>query len=135
MKYPRLPAEDNLSRKLTDEQIEEIQKKYSRVTKKMTSTAAMNTLAQQYGVSYATIYYWVKEKYRKWKRKRNVDYWNEMKTKDYEKWYKHKKAEINRRKNRMIRNPKLKLWHETVSAKNEKRCKRKTIHGKKIPRS
>ena len=132
MKYPKLEDEDNLSKKLTSEQIRDIQTEFTRLKGWGTPTEVRKIIAKRYKVSYSTIYYWTNEKYRNEKRKENSTYWSKIKETDYEKWYKHKKDELVRRKNRMSRNPKLKLWHEVVSAKNEKRSKRKTIKGKGI---
>jgi hypothetical protein len=132
MKYPRLEDKDNLSKKLTDKQIEEIQIEFKNSTGHGSPTSIRNRLAMKYKVSYATIYYWTNSNYRTQKRKENIEYWNMVKKTDYERWYKHKKDELIRRKNRMERNPKLKLWHEVISAKNEKRVKRKTVKGRKI---
>lgn len=132
MKYPRLKDRNNLSRKLTDKQIEEIQTKFENYIDNGSATLIRKRLAMEYNVTYSTIYYWTNPKYREQKRKENNEYWNMVKKTDYERWYKHKKDEINRRRNRMQRNPDLKLWHEVTSAKNEKRTKRKTVKGKKI---
>jgi len=134
MKYPKLPDELNLSKKLTSEDIVEIREKYFQYIQnpRLTQTFIINNLAKEYKVSYSTIYYWVKDKYRKEKREKDNKYWNNIKKINYEKWYSHKKDELIRRRNRMNRNPELKLWHEVTSAKNEKRIKRKTVHKKKL---
>ena len=134
MKYPRLKDKDNLSKKLTDTEITQLQRDFQTelANNVLSATAIRDKLSHHYHVSYATVYYWTNDKYREKKRKANVDYWTEMKTKDYDKWYRHKKQEINNRKNRMERNPDLKLWHATISAKNEKRSKRHTVNGKPL---
>lgn len=134
MKYPRLKDEDNLAKKLTTEDVTQIQEQYNMLiqTSKLSKTNIRNMLAQQYKVSYATIYYWTNDSYRTEKRKHDNTYWTEMKNKDYDKWHQHKVREIQLRKERMKRNPDLKLWHEVTSAKNEKRVKRKTVKGKTL---
>ena len=132
MKYPRLKDKDNLSRKLTDEDIKHIQEDFQQNFGKYSPTSIRNKLAQQYHVSYATIYYWTNDKFREEKRKKDNPYWSQLKDKDYQKWHDHKVQEINRRRNRMLRNPDLKLWNEVISAKNEKRVKRKTVRKKPL---
>jgi hypothetical protein len=133
MKYPRLPDELNLSKKLTSEQIQDLNNDFNNLSSKFKSKRLLlNFLAKKYSVSYHTVYYWTNEKYRNEKRKKNSEYWNKMKTLDYDKWYRHKKQEIARRRNRMDRNPDLKTWHNVVSAKNDKRSKRKTMKGRRL---
>ena len=131
MKYPRLKDKDNLSRKLTDKQIAEIQHAFEKMIKTYKSMHAVREiLTKRYKVSYSTVYYWTDSRYRKDKRAKNTEYWNKTKFTDPEKWYAHKKGELLNRRKRMERNPKLKLWHEVVGAKNEKRVKRRTVKGK-----
>ncbi len=132
MEYPKLKDVDNLSRKLTDEEIAEIQNLFAVLSVDSSKTSVRNMLARKYNVSYFTIYYWTNAEYRKMKREQNNKYWSEVKNTDYERWYEHKKQEIGRRRNRMLRNPELKVWNEVVSAKNEKRHKRVTVKGKKL---
>ena len=133
MKYPRLPDADNLSRKLSQQHVDEIQQTYQQqLSQGYTPTSIRNRLAQHYNVSYATIYYWTSDKYRQEKRSKNNAYWSEIKTRDHQKWLQHKTQEIQRRKKRMERNPQLKLWHEVVGAHNEKRVQRKTVKGKPL---
>ena len=133
MKYPKLKDKDNLSRKLTDEDIKNIRKFFEREIKRgYVATSIRNRLAQEYKVSYATIFYWTNDKHREQKREKDNKYWGKMKEVNPEKWYLHKKQEIARRRNRMIRNPELKLWNEVVSAKNDKRINRKTVKGKPL---
>lgn len=132
MKYPRLKDKDNLSRKLTDSDIQHIRADFQQNITKSSATSIRNRLAQQYHVTYFTIYYWTNDKYREQKRGKNNLYWTQVKEKDYERWYEHKKQELTNRHNRMERNPDLKLWHEVIGAKNEKRAKRKTVKGKSL---
>ena len=133
MKYPRLKDKDNLAKKLSEKHIEELQETYqSEIQKGYSPTSIRNKLAQHYNVSYSTIYYWTSDNYRKEKRIKNSQYWTNMKSIDYDKWLEHKTKEIDRRRKRMKRNPELKLWHEVISAKNEKRVKRKTVKGKDL---
>lgn len=133
MKYPRLKDKDNLSRKLLDKDIQNIREFFNQQLKEgHTATSIRNLLARKYKVSYTTIFYWSNDKHRQEKRKKDNVYWGNMEKVDPEKWYLHKKQEIARRRNRMVRNPELKTWNEVVSAKNEKRYKRKTVKGKAL---
>ena len=133
MKYPRLQDKDNLSRKLSDTDIQHIQESFQQdLSHGYTATGSRNKLAQQYHVTYSTIYYWTNDNFRQAKRKKDNAYWSQQKIRDPDNWYVHKKQEITRRKARMQRNPDLKLWHAVVTAKNEKRCTRKTLKGKPL---
>lgn len=132
MKYPKLKDTQNLSKKLTDSEITEIQEFFKKRSNTVSATSVRRFLADKYKVSYTTIYYWTNDKHRQEKRKKNSEYWSKIKLTDYPRWYEHKKAEITRRKNRMSRNPDLKTWNEVISAKNEKRTKRKTVKGKNL---
>jgi hypothetical protein len=130
MKYPRLPPHLDLRRKLMPEDIERMQKEFEELRKNMSDRQAMLILAEKYNVSLSTVYYWVKPEYREWKRKMNALNYN--KHLDPEGYVKHRAREIVNRAERMKRYPPLKLYHMVMSAKHEKRCKRKTVYGMPI---
>ena len=96
MKYPRLKDKDNLSKKLTDTEITQLQRDFQTelANNVLSATTIRDKLSHHYHVSYATVYYWTNDKYREKKRKENVDYWTEMKTKDYDKWFQHKNRKL-----------------------------------------
>ncbi|MEM2259970.1 MAG: hypothetical protein QXR88_01725 [Candidatus Pacearchaeota archaeon] len=124
-KYPKLPPELDKRRKLMPEDIKEIRRLFNELITHMTERQAILKLAEEYGVSYATIYYWTHDKYRKEKRKKNVL----TKAKWWEKHGRDLKKEVELRKERWERFPQQKIWHFLISTKNEKRCKRHTFYG------
>jgi len=127
MKYPRLPPELDLRRKLMPEDIDEIREKHARLKAEgLTDRQTCITLARMYGVSPFTIYYWTHNEFREYKRRQNALAHSKLDMKDY---VRHRAREIQCRRERMRRYPLLKLWHAYVSAKNEKRCVRRTVHG------
>ena len=146
VKYPTLPEEKDLRRKLMQKDIKEIQgdyKKYSPFPSKsevmkrrsngeevMSESQWISGMSDTYGVSNHTIYYYIHDDYRKYKKLVNAQ--AHSKSKDLEDYEKHRNKENNRRVDRWNRHPKLREWHYIISAKNEKRGKRKTVLGKPI---
>ena len=132
MKYPKLADKNDLRRKLMDEDIACLKTSYTKDYPFKGSSYRQWAMAQasELRVSEATIYYHT-----------NPDYQAKMKTKnarahskahDLEDYEAHRAAEIQLRMRRWDRNPDLREWHYNVSAKNEKRAKRKTVMGKPL---
>ena len=132
MKYPKLSDKQDLRRKLMDKDIESLKVSHAKdypftgISYHKWSMAK----ASEYGVSSATIQYHTDASYRaKMKAKNAKAHSKANDLKDYEA---HRAAEIKQRLNRWNRNPDLRAWHYKVSAKNEKRAKRKTVLGEPL---
>ena len=145
MKYPRLPENVDLRKKLMASDIADIQKAYedalpfptqSEVMKKrkmgievQSKTQWINEIMELYGVSYHTVYYWTNTEYREYKMEQNAKAHSKADLEDYEK---HRAIEIKRRVERWSRNSELREWHYQTSARNEKRAVRHTVMGKPL---
>jgi hypothetical protein len=127
MKYPRLPPELDRRRKLMPEDIAAMRRLYHEMLPQAKSERqVLLELSEKFGVSYECVYYWTHDDYREWKRKKNAEAHSKRDIRDY---VRHRARELRLRAERMKRHPPLKLWHAVVGAKNEKRCKRHTVHG------
>ena len=143
--YPRLPEELDLRKKLLAADIKAIRKEFqergpyhnkSEITRRWRLGLSWNSerkvmleLAWRYSVSYHTIYYWVKDSYRAWKREQNAKAHSKENMADY---VEHRATEIKRRVERWRRYSPQWEWNARMSAKNEKRSKRKTSLGKPL---
>ena len=145
MKYPKLTPDQDLRRKLMDEDIADIRQAYedalpfpskSEVLRALGTGHAMESehrwmrdVAEMYGVSYSTISYYVNDEYHAKMLTKNAKAHNKANMDDYEA---HRAAEVKRRVERWDRNDDLREWHYRVSAKHEKRAKRITVLGKPL---
>ena len=143
--YPRLPEELDLRKKLLAADIEVIRREFhergpyhirSEITRRVrkglpwnSETQVMLDLAQRYGVSYHTIYYWVKDEYREYKRGQNTKVHSKEDRDDY---VKHRALESKKRVERWKRYSPQWRWHARVSARSETRCKRRTVLGEPL---
>ena len=142
MKYPKLPEELDLRKKLLSQDIKDIQQAYmsalpfppqgelARARREDPSVQSKRQwildIAQMYGVSAHTIYYWTHDDYRAMKMLKNAKAHSKANLEDYEA---HRAAEIKGRARRMKTNPKLADYHAVQSAKNERRSNRQTVKG------
>ena len=146
MKYPRLPEELDLRRKLLSKQIEEIRERYEEVKSSFARSAEVSralklglplpmsrtrwliVIAGEYGVSRFQIWYWVNEEYRS--KKRDQSKHSGDKEKIGEVRYKLRmKRETTRKRARIHRYAPLVLWEGFQSAKHEKRHRRISVKG------
>ena len=146
MKYPKLPPEQDLRRKLMDDEIEQIRQAYrdalpfpdkSEAARSrnlgyplQTRTSWLQMMADMWDVSWGTIYYYVDDEYRAKMKAKNAK--AHSKAKDLKDYEAHRAAEIKHRVERWKRNDDLREWHYRVSAKNEKRRPRYTVRGKPL---
>ena len=132
MKYPKLSDKQDLRRKLMDEDIASLKVSYANDypfhgTSYRQWAIAM---AAEFGVSPATIYYHTDASYQAKMKAKNAKV--HSKAADPADYALHRAAEIRHRMNRWHRNPALREWHYQVSAKNDKRTKRKTVLGQPL---
>lgn len=147
MKYPKLPEELDLRKKLLAQDILDIRiayekaepsfpKSLSELMKRrrleglgvQSETQWINEIAEMYEVSYATVYYWIKDDSRAKQRLKNAQN-HKRDSFDYER---HVAREIVNRKKRWQRYSPLWDYHALQAAKNEKRSKRLTYKGKAL---
>ena len=130
MTYPRLPEDLDLRRRLTSSQIEEIRQRYadaqpfaarSEVGRAqrleqplpLSEHAFCTQMAEEFEVSHHTIYYWVKDEYRDWKREVNAKaHSKEVNPIDY---CEHRAANVRNRAERMKRYRPQVLWHNACA--------------------
>jgi hypothetical protein len=145
MKYPKLPESLDLRKKLMAQDIADIQRAYkeaspfpsqSECAKRRRLGLAVQSESQWitkmmevYQVSYHTIYYWVRDDYREYKRGKNAKAHSKADLKDYRK---HVANELEYRRARWNRFPAQWDYHTVQSAKNEKRTNRYTVHGQTL---
>lgn len=124
MKYPRLPENLDLRKKLLAKDIEEMQAEWpSLVSEKGHSKRSASIfLAGRYGVSPSTILYHCDEVYRVQMMAKNAKaHAKSIGLADYEA---HRTKEVENRQRRIKRNPSLRLYHDVQSAKNEHRLRK-----------
>ena len=131
MKYPRLSDQQDLRRKLMDEDIEALKISYaSDYPFHGTSYHQWKVAkAAEYGVSPSTIYYHTDASNQAKVKRKNANAHSKANMDDYEN---HRASESKRRVERWSRNPDLREWHYQVSAKNDKLRKRKTVFVKPL---
>lgn len=143
--YPRLPETLDLRRKLLSSDIVAIRKEFetgapyhnrAEIGRRMriglawnSEAAMMRMLAAQYNVSYHTIYYWVKDEYRKYKQGQNALAHSKADMSDY---VQHRERESKARVERWRRYYPQWRWHARESAKSEKRSRRHSVLGETL---
>ena len=90
------------------------------------TNASYQKIADAFGVSYFTAYYWINNEFRS-KHRGKV-----AKRRYAPKDSVRIKRDMNKRKKNWADSPKTKLRHKIQSAKNEKRHQRKTVDGMEI---
>ena len=149
MKYPRLPEELNLARKLMDQDIADIQKAYQQAlpfpTRKelhrarklgfelQSKTAWREEIAEMYGVSYTSIYIWTDEEQRHKLYSRNNKMW-QQKYKNMTEAERKAHSKKNTQKQAAIyaRYPVHKAWVSLKTAKNRNQSHYKGVPVKEI---
>lgn len=131
MKYPKLVDKDDLRRKLMDKDVVALKVSYAKASPFVGSNYNQWRLvkAHEYGVSPATIQYHTDDNYQARQKAKNANAHSKDNVEDYEN---HRAKESRRRVERWGRNPKLRQWHYEVSARNEKRAKRKSVLGEPL---
>jgi hypothetical protein len=134
MKYPPLPDKDDLRKKLMDSDIASLKAGYAQAFPFSGSSYRqwMLAKAEEYGVSHSTIQYHTNDSYRAKMKAKNAS--AHSKAHDLQDYEAHRAGEMNLRMLRWERNPLLREWHYEVSARNEKRSKRKTSLGRPLRR-
>lgn len=131
MKYPRISDSQDLRRKLLDKDIVALKAAYTLDYPFQGSSYRKWVIAKasELGVSPSTVYYHTDASYQAKMKAKNAKAHSKADMADY---VAHRAAEIKRRVGRWDRNPALREWHYQVSAKAQKRGKRKTVMGKPI---
>lgn len=142
MRYPRLPEELDLRKKLTAEDIVDIQQAYedaapfpsrSEVMKRrhlgldtQSESQWIKEIMEMYDISYHTVYYWTHDEYRAAKMLKNAKAHSKADMKDYED---HRAKEIIGRAKRRKINSALVDYMAVQAAMHEKRSKRHSYKG------
>jgi len=131
MKYPKLSDKQDLRRKLMDEDIASLKIAHAKDYPFHGTSYYQWKVAKalEFGVSSFTIYYHTDPNFQAKIKAKNAKAHSKANMDDYEN---HRATESKRRVERWSRNPDLREWHYQVSAKNEKRTKRKTVLGQPL---